>query len=140
MAVAVRHPSGEVVVHSEPLNARLYGSVWAKRPFIRGVLMLWDTLALGMKALVFSANVALEEEDEEKKPLPLVAPHAGTPAAGTAGEGLRGEAGVTAWVQRTALTLTLSRWERESAPKRQKYNPHRSSRPMSPRRTHSRAG
>jgi len=93
MAVAVRHPSGDVVVHSEPLNARLYGSVWAKRPFIRGVLMLWDTLALGMKALVFSANVALEEEDEEKKPLPLVAPHAGTPAAGTAGEGLRGEAG-----------------------------------------------
>lgn len=66
MAVAVRHPSGEVVVHSEPLNASLYGSVWAKRPFIRGVLMLWDTLALGMKALVFSANVALEEEDEEK--------------------------------------------------------------------------
>ena len=67
MAVAVRHPSGEVVVHTEPLVSRVHRSVWAKRPFIRGVLMLWDTLSLGMKALVFSANVALEEEDEKQQ-------------------------------------------------------------------------
>ena len=67
MAVAVRHPSGEVVVHTEPLVSRVHRSVWAKRPFIRGVLMLWDTLSLGMKALVFSANVALEEDDEKNQ-------------------------------------------------------------------------
>src|SRR5215207_467811 len=67
MAVAVRHPSGEVVVHTEPLRSRVHRSAWAKKPFIRGVLMLWDTLGLGMKALVFSANVALEEEDEKSK-------------------------------------------------------------------------
>jgi uncharacterized protein YqhQ len=72
MAVAVRHPSGEVVVHTEPLVSRVHKSVWAKRPFIRGVLMLWDTLSLGMKALVFSANVALEEDDEkDPHPNPL---------------------------------------------------------------------
>ena len=65
MAVAVRHPSGEVVIHTEPLNSRLYQSPWAKRPFIRGVLLLWDTLALGMKALAFSANVALDDEEED---------------------------------------------------------------------------
>lgn len=64
MAVAVRHPTGEVVIHTEPLDSRLRRSPWAKRPFIRGVLMLWDTLALGMKALAFSANVALEDESE----------------------------------------------------------------------------
>jgi uncharacterized protein YqhQ len=64
MAVAVRHPSGQIVVHSEPLNQRVYGSPWAKRPFFRGMLMLWDTLALGMRALVFSANVALDEDEE----------------------------------------------------------------------------
>lgn len=63
MAVGVRHPSGEIVVHSEPLNSRIYGSVWAKRPFIRGALLLWDTLGLGMRALMFSANVALQEEE-----------------------------------------------------------------------------
>ena len=67
MAVAVRHPSGEVVVHTEPLRAKVYRSAWGKRPFIRGVLLLWDTLALGMRALMFSANVALEEEGGEQK-------------------------------------------------------------------------
>src|SRR5919199_1495211 len=64
MAVAVRHPSGEVVVHTEPLQARVYRSAWGKRPFIRGVLLLWDTLALGMRALVYSASVAAQEEAE----------------------------------------------------------------------------
>ncbi|MGH2367788.1 MAG: DUF1385 domain-containing protein [Chloroflexota bacterium] len=65
MAVAVRHPSGEVVVHSEPLNRGFYRSPWAKRPFLRGALLLWDTLALGMRALMYSANVAMEEVEEE---------------------------------------------------------------------------
>jgi uncharacterized protein YqhQ len=74
MAVAVRHPTGEVVVHSEPLNSRVYRSTWAKKPFIRGVLLLWDTLALGMRALVFSANVALEEEDEADQSRPADTP------------------------------------------------------------------
>jgi uncharacterized protein YqhQ len=66
MAVAVRHPSGEIVVHGEPLQRGFYGSPWAKRPFIRGALLLWDTLVLGTRALVYSASVALDEEDEEE--------------------------------------------------------------------------
>ncbi len=64
MAVAVRQPNGEVAVYSERLDKGFYGSPWAKRPFIRGVLLLWDTLALGMRALVYSANVAAQEETE----------------------------------------------------------------------------
>jgi uncharacterized protein YqhQ len=52
MAVAVRHPSGEVVVHGEPLTRGLYRSRWGKAPFIRGALVLWDTLTLGTRALV----------------------------------------------------------------------------------------
>ena len=67
MAVAVRHPSGEVVVHSEPLNRRIYGSPWARRPFIRGALLLWDTLALGMRALAYSATVAMDEEEQRQE-------------------------------------------------------------------------
>ncbi len=65
MAVAVRHPSGEVVVHSEALNRGLYRSPWGARPFIRGVLLLWDTLTLGTRALVYSANVAMEDTTED---------------------------------------------------------------------------
>jgi uncharacterized protein YqhQ len=67
MAVAVRHPSGEIVVHGEPLQRGFYGSPWAKRPFIRGALLLWDTLVLGTRALVYSASVAMEEEEEEEE-------------------------------------------------------------------------
>jgi uncharacterized protein YqhQ len=64
MAVAVRHPSGEVVVHGEPLVRGFYVTPWAKRPFIRGALLLWDTLALGTRALVYSTSVAMNEPDD----------------------------------------------------------------------------
>jgi uncharacterized protein YqhQ len=64
MAVAVRSPTGEIIVHSEPLNAKIYGGLISKLPFLRGTIMLWDALVLGMRALLFSADVALEEEEE----------------------------------------------------------------------------
>jgi uncharacterized protein YqhQ len=64
MAVAVRGPQGEIIVHSEPLNAKIYGGLISKLPFLRGTVMLWDALVLGMRALLFSADVALEEEEE----------------------------------------------------------------------------
>jgi uncharacterized protein YqhQ len=64
MAVAVRAPSGNIVVHAEALP-RIYTGWVAKTPFIRGLTMLWDTLGLGMKALMFSADVAVEEESAQ---------------------------------------------------------------------------
>jgi len=63
MAVAVRRPSGDIMVHSEPLPAGIYQSSLGKLPFLRGLTMLWDTLVLGMRSLMFSADIALEEED-----------------------------------------------------------------------------
>lgn len=65
MAMAVRTPAGEIVVHSEALNPRIYGSKINKIPFVRGVTLLWDALVLGMRALMFSADVAMGEEDVE---------------------------------------------------------------------------
>ncbi len=65
MAVAVREPSGSILVHAEPLTGILYSSRWAKMPFVRGVVLLWDTLVLGMRTLMFSANVAAAEEAVE---------------------------------------------------------------------------
>ena len=64
IAVAVRHPDGSIVVYEEELNPgpvlkRVKG--W---PFIRGAVVLWDTLLLGMRSLIFSANVGLAEEEE----------------------------------------------------------------------------
>jgi uncharacterized protein YqhQ len=67
MAVAVRAPDGRIVLHEESLEKGLYKSPLMKLPFLRGVLGLWDALGLGMRALFFSANVALEEEEDPKK-------------------------------------------------------------------------
>jgi uncharacterized protein YqhQ len=67
MAVAVRHPKGHIVKHVEELGGVYTGS--ARRvPLLRGIIVLWETLALGMRALSFSSRVALEEEGEDGKP------------------------------------------------------------------------
>ncbi|MCS7221337.1 MAG: DUF1385 domain-containing protein [Anaerolineae bacterium] len=67
MAVAVRNPKGEIIVHQEPLTARVYTSRWGQWPFVRGLAMLWDALVLGMRALLWSADVAMAEEKVEFK-------------------------------------------------------------------------
>lgn len=63
VAVAVRAPSSEIILKSEELPARLYQSPVARLPFLRGSILLWDTLGLGMRALMFSADVAVGEEE-----------------------------------------------------------------------------
>ena len=71
MAVAVRNPVGKIIVHEEPLKARIYTSGWGKLPFVRGLAMLWDALVLGMRTLMFSADVALSEEEDVEFTGPL---------------------------------------------------------------------
>src|SRR5918912_2148709 len=66
-AVAVRAPSSRIVVRSERLPQRLYGGWVGKTPFVRGLTVLWDSLGLGMKALMFSAQVAEQGEEAEEK-------------------------------------------------------------------------
>lgn len=63
MAMAVRRPDGEILLHSEPLKG-LYTSRLARAPFLRGVLLLWETLILGTRALLFSASISHAEEEE----------------------------------------------------------------------------
>ncbi|MBN1815687.1 MAG: DUF1385 domain-containing protein [Anaerolineae bacterium] len=62
MAVAVRHPDGHVVVKTESLNEKLYTGPISRIPFLRGLIMLWDALGLGVKALNMSADVAAGDE------------------------------------------------------------------------------
>lgn len=66
MAVAVRNPQGEIVLHEEPLKAKIYTSNWGQWPFVRGLSLLWDALGLGMRALLWSGEVATQEEGQEK--------------------------------------------------------------------------
>jgi uncharacterized protein YqhQ len=59
---AVREPHGNIVLTSEPLAASIYSGRWSRIPFVRAITILWDTLVLGTKMLMFSANVAMAEE------------------------------------------------------------------------------
>jgi len=63
-AVAVRTPKGEIVVHREPLSRYIYSGFVARTPFVRGLTLLWDSLVLGVRALMYSADVALSDEPD----------------------------------------------------------------------------
>jgi uncharacterized protein YqhQ len=65
MAVAVRAPSGDIAVYHETLKMSPLLRRARRLPLLRGVFLLWDTMLLGMRALVFSANVGLAEETDE---------------------------------------------------------------------------
>ena len=60
-AVAVRNPDGdiEVTVHDVPTWSERY----VKIPFVRGVTGLAESLGLGFKALTWSANRQVPEEE-----------------------------------------------------------------------------
>jgi len=64
MAVAVRQPDGEIVIHTEPLSAHIYAGKISKIPVLRALTSLWDVLVLGIRTLMFSADVALAEEED----------------------------------------------------------------------------
>ncbi len=64
MVTAVRRPNGELAIDTQPL-ATIYTGWMRKTPLIRGVIVLIEALVLGIKTLLYSANVSLEEEEEK---------------------------------------------------------------------------
>jgi uncharacterized protein YqhQ len=67
VAIAMRAPNEEIVVHTEDLGG-LYKSRIVKIPFLRGLVMLWDALGLGMRALTISANTQTDEDEKLEGP------------------------------------------------------------------------
>lgn len=66
-AVAMRAPDGKIVVHKDKLES-IYSSRLTKIPFVRGVILLWDALGLGMRALTLSANTQTGEDEKLEGP------------------------------------------------------------------------
>ena len=66
-AIACRRQSGAVETYSEPLERLSEKHKWMGWPVVRGVITLGHAMTLGFRALKFSANVALEELEPEKK-------------------------------------------------------------------------
>jgi uncharacterized protein YqhQ len=95
IAVALRHPDGRIVWADEKLAVGFRGTRWARLPFVRGLVVLYETLVVGTRWLVRSAGVAAVEDVDpwqpdqapEPSPAPGVAPEpAGMPAQGAARE------------------------------------------------------
>lgn len=64
MAIAVRRPGGEIVVKREPMPPLSERYPIVKLPILRGAVALFTSLVLGIKALNFSANEAMVEEED----------------------------------------------------------------------------
>lgn len=65
-AIAVRLPDGGLSVTCEPIP-RIYTGRLREFLFLRGIIILVETLSLGMKALFYSANAQLGKEEELSK-------------------------------------------------------------------------
>ncbi len=64
VALACRKPSGEIYRYREPLRSPLVRSRIARLPFVRGVVVLWESLDYGIRMLMRSAEVQLEHEEQ----------------------------------------------------------------------------
>jgi len=62
IAVALRHPDGRIVWSDELLGGGFRGTRRAKLPFVRGLVVLYETLVIGTRWLIRSAGVAAAEE------------------------------------------------------------------------------
>lgn len=67
VAMAVRSPENEIITFQESLTG-IYTSKLAKIPFLRGLIVLWDSLGLGMRYLTMSANVQTGEDEKLEGP------------------------------------------------------------------------
>ncbi len=65
IAVALRAPDGRIVYATERLDSGLHGHRWSRWPLIRGLVVLYETLIVGTRWLVRSANVQASEEGVE---------------------------------------------------------------------------
>ena len=61
-AAALRAPDGSIVVVHEELKG-IYKTGLNKVPFLRGLVLLWDSLGLGMKFLIVSANAQTDGQE-----------------------------------------------------------------------------
>lgn len=65
VAIAVRKSSEDIIVEELKLNSFSNRFLFLKWPFIRGIVALFSSLIIGIKALSFSASQVAEEEEEE---------------------------------------------------------------------------
>ena len=116
VSMAVRRPNGEILVETQPIGWR-----WARAirriPFVRGVIVLSEMLVVGTRALIFSANVASEEERKDT-PHPSPPPQRGEGQIDDEtsdsklppqeeGNTDKGPGGLSSWAVASSVTVSL---------------------------------
>ncbi|MDD5132223.1 MAG: DUF1385 domain-containing protein [bacterium] len=66
-AVAVRNPQGEIVIKAEEIASVTKKYPWLKKFLLRGIVVLVESLVLGVKALNYSADIQMVELQQDKK-------------------------------------------------------------------------
>lgn len=64
-AVAVRRPDSTIVIDHKPVSSITSRIKFLKWPMVRGVVMLFESMIMGLQALSYSAGQAMEDEEEE---------------------------------------------------------------------------
>ena len=99
VSMAVRRPNGEILVETQPIGWR-----WARAirriPFVRGVIVLSEMLVVGTRALIFSANVASEEENKE-------VPDPDSLSQNGEVQTDKGPGGLSSWAVASSVTVSL---------------------------------
>ena len=67
IAVCVRKPDGEIITDIKPVSSIMQKCKFLKLPIIRGVVAFFESLIVGTKALMFSAEFQDLEDDEYKE-------------------------------------------------------------------------
>jgi uncharacterized protein YqhQ len=108
-AVAVRAPSGSIMLHEEVLASGLYRRPVARLPLVRGVVLLWEMLVLGSRMMMFAASIA---QGQAKDALGAAAPDHNSSQAEvrTRGGGnvIEAPSAVSATDPRLVVTLMIS--------------------------------
>lgn len=64
-SLAVRRPDGAIGIHEYPLTSYMKKYPVLKLPVLRGMVALFESLVIGIRALTLSANESLGEEEEK---------------------------------------------------------------------------
>jgi uncharacterized protein YqhQ len=65
IVMCVRQPNNEIVTQVEEIKSLTKKHRILGLPFLRGIIVMLETMYYGVKGLFFSANVALEEEEDQ---------------------------------------------------------------------------
>jgi len=65
IAIAVRRPDGEIVLKNDSFQPITKRIKWLNIPILRGAILLIETMYVGMKALTFSSDIAMEAEKQK---------------------------------------------------------------------------